>query len=247
MKNVRKNGKKIRILKILGLALIIFSIIIFAKNNFSNNNQQVFQASIIDNNLTKENIENIVISQNIPIPQELKDKMEKEQKAKEEKEKKEAEQKAKKEAEKKKKAEALKVAKAKTAVTSRGTNTTRQTSTKKSTTKKSTVTKNKKTTTTKKGKYITFNVSFYCPCRKCCGNYANGITASGKYAKANHTIAAPKGYSFGTKIYLEGMGTYTVEDRGGAIYGNRIDVYVNSHSEALKLGRKQIRGYVVND
>ena len=32
--------------------------------------------------------------------------------------------------------------------------------------------------------------------------------------------------------------TYTVEDRGGAIKGNKIDIYVDSHQEALKLGRK---------
>lgn len=96
------------------------------------------------------------------------------------------------------------------------------------------------------GEWETFNVSFYCPCSKCCDGYANGITASGVYAQAGITIAAPSKYAFGTQIYLEGMGTYTVQDRGGAIKGNKIDVYVNSHEEALRLGRKQVRGYVVN-
>ena len=32
-------------------------------------------------------------------------------------------------------------------------------------------------------------VTAYCPCSSCCGSYANGITASGKTAKAKHTIA----------------------------------------------------------
>ena len=41
------------------------------------------------------------------------------------------------------------------------------------------------------------------------------------------------------------MGTYVVEDRGGAITGNKIDVYFNSHSEALAFGRKRIRMKVV--
>ena len=40
---------------------------------------------------------------------------------------------------------------------------------------------------------------------------------------------------------------YTVEDRGGAIKGNKIDIYVNSHSEALKLGKQtNVPVYLVN-
>ena len=34
--------------------------------------------------------------------------------------------------------------------------------------------------------------------------------------------------------------TYTVEDRGGAITGNRIDIYMNSHAEALAWGVKYL-------
>ena len=41
------------------------------------------------------------------------------------------------------------------------------------------------------------------------------------------------------------MGIYTVEDRGGAITGNKIDVFFNSHSEALKFGRRNLRIKVV--
>ena len=53
----------------------------------------------------------------------------------------------------------------------------------------------------------------------------------------NHTIAAPQNYAFDTEIEIEGMGTYVVEDRGGAIKDNRLDIFVGSHQEALKLGR----------
>lgn len=93
-------------------------------------------------------------------------------------------------------------------------------------------------------KWIWANVSAYCACSKCCGK-TNGITASGTKATAGRTIAAPSSYSFGTKIELEGLGTYIVEDRGGAIQGNKIDVYFASHSGALAFGRKQIRMRVV--
>ena len=57
---------------------------------------------------------------------------------------------------------------------------------------------------------ITFNVSAYCPCKICCGEKKEeevGKTASDVYAEANHTIAAPRTYKFGTKIELEGYGT----------------------------------------
>lgn len=104
---------------------------------------------------------------------------------------------------------------------------------------------NKNTQTTSSNEsWKTFNVSAYCGCSKCCGK-SNLITASGAKATQGVTIAASSNYVFGTKIYLEGLGTYTVQDRGGAIKGNKIDVYFNSHSQALEFGRKNIRGRVI--
>ena len=93
-------------------------------------------------------------------------------------------------------------------------------------------------------KWIWANVSAYCACIKCCGK-TDGITASGTKATAGKTIAAPKQYAFGTKIEIAGMGTYTVEDRGGAITGNKLDIYFDSHSEALKFGRRQLQIRVI--
>lgn len=82
-----------------------------------------------------------------------------------------------------------------------------------------------------------FTLTYYCACKKCCGK-TNGITAWGTKATAGRTIATSKQYAFGTKLVINGH-TYVVEDRGGAIQGNKIDVYVDSHSEALKLGVKR--------
>jgi len=79
-----------------------------------------------------------------------------------------------------------------------------------------------------------YKVTAYCACVSCCGK-TDGITASGTKATANRTIAAPRTFAFGTKVVINGV-TYTVEDRGGAIQGNRIDIYMNSHSEALAWG-----------
>lgn len=99
--------------------------------------------------------------------------------------------------------------------TSRGTTTVRKTG----------------TTTATSG---TYKITAYCACSKCCGK-STGITASGTKATAGRTIAAPSTFAFGTKLEIDGK-TYVVEDRGGAITGNKIDIYMDSHAEALKWG-----------
>ena len=96
-------------------------------------------------------------------------------------------------------------------------------------------------TTASSGRY---KVTAYCACVKCCGK-TNGITASGTKATANRTVAAPSSFAFGTKIQMNGQ-TYVVEDRGGAIQGNRIDLYMNSHSEALAWGVRYLDVEVLN-
>lgn len=89
-----------------------------------------------------------------------------------------------------------------------------------------------------------YKVTAYCACMQCCGK-TNGITASGAKAKANHTIAAPSTFKFGTKVKINGK-VYTVEDRGGAIQGNRIDIYMNSHQEALNWGVRYVEVEVLD-
>ena len=83
-----------------------------------------------------------------------------------------------------------------------------------------------------------FKITAYCSCSKCCGKQT-GITASGTRATAGRTIAASGQFAFGTKLIINGK-EYTVEDRGGAIQGNRIDIYMNSHAEALAWGVKYL-------
>jgi len=57
------------------------------------------------------------------------------------------------------------------------------------------------------------------------------------------TIAADtRYYPFGTHMYVPGYGHGVVEDRGSAIKGpNRIDLYFDSHSDALTWGRRKVR------
>ena len=90
-----------------------------------------------------------------------------------------------------------------------------------------------------------YKITAYCPCSKCCGKYASGYTSSGTKATAGRTVAASSKFSFGTKLNINGH-TYVVEDRGGAITGNKIDIFVNSHSEALAWGVRYLPVEVVN-
>ncbi|MCR5737029.1 MAG: 3D domain-containing protein [Eubacterium sp.] len=90
-----------------------------------------------------------------------------------------------------------------------------------------------------------FKITGYCGCASCCGK-TNCITASGTRATAGRTIAADTSrFSFGTKLKI-GDNVYTVEDRGGAIHGNRIDIFFASHSEALQWGVRYCEVYVKN-
>ena len=89
-----------------------------------------------------------------------------------------------------------------------------------------------------------YKITAYCPCAKCCGK-TNGRTASGTRATAGRTVAASSKFSFGTKLNIGGH-VYTVEDRGGAINGNKIDIFVNSHAEALAWGVRYLNVNVVN-
>ena len=89
---------------------------------------------------------------------------------------------------------------------------------------------------------VNFETTAYCACAACCGK-SDGITASGARATAGRTIAAPRTYAFGTEIEIDGN-IYIVEDRGGAIKGNRIDIFFDSHSAANNYGRRTVEGKV---
>lgn len=103
----------------------------------------------------------------------------------------------------------------------------------------------------------TMEVTAYCPCGDCCGWTRNwygrpvysygpnkgkpkevGLTASGTRARRGTLAADTSLYPFGTVMYIEGYGYGRVEDRGGAIKGQKLDLYFRSHDAALQWGRK---------
>ena len=110
------------------------------------------------------------------------------------------------------------------------------------------VVEKQETASPKKEKYTslgTYKITAYCGCAKCCGK-TDGITASGTHVKAGRTVAAPPELAFGTKLKINGH-IYTVEDRGGAIKGKRIDIYFDTHEEALQFGVKYYEVFIVNE
>lgn len=69
---------------------------------------------------------------------------------------------------------------------------------------------------------------------------AYGITASGDKVKRYHTVACPPQIELGTWILIEGVGKRQCTDRGGAIKGNRFDVYMKYLDDAIKFGRQSL-------
>lgn len=89
------------------------------------------------------------------------------------------------------------------------------------------------------GRYMgKFKLTFYA---------GDSTTASGRTPRVNHTIAADTSIlPMYTKVYIEGWGTYTVEDRGGAIKGKKIDIFVSSNSLANRYGVQYANVYLAN-
>jgi len=91
---------------------------------------------------------------------------------------------------------------------------------------------------------VRMRVTAYCPCRRCCGRHSDGKTASGhKIRRGDTFVAADRKHLFGTKMIVPGYNNSNpvkVLDRGGAIRGNRLDVFFNSHRKARKWSVKYL-------
>lgn len=89
-----------------------------------------------------------------------------------------------------------------------------------------------------------FVITAYCHCEKCCGK-SDGVTATGRKAKQGRTVAVdPNVIPYGSVVYIDGVGDYIAEDCGGKIKGNRIDIYFDSHKDALEFGKQEHKVYV---
>lgn len=93
--------------------------------------------------------------------------------------------------------------------------------------------------------YVTVIATGYCPCSECSEGYGRQ-TASGATATAGRTIAVdPLVFPYGTKLLIDGV-VYVAEDRGGAITGNRIDIFFDTHAEAEAFGRRELKAMIMS-
>lgn len=84
-----------------------------------------------------------------------------------------------------------------------------------------------------------FELTAYCKCVKCCGKWSNYPCKNGEYPSQNYTIAVDtKVIPLNSFVEINGV-KYKAQDTGSAIKGNIIDVYFDSHSDALEFGRKK--------
>ena len=92
----------------------------------------------------------------------------------------------------------------------------------------------------------------YASCGKNPGDRGYGITASGMRAQRGVIAVDPRVIPLGTKLYVESMDSYPdygyaiAGDTGGAIKGNRVDLFMDSYSEAMGFGRRQVKVYILS-
>lgn len=101
-----------------------------------------------------------------------------------------------------------------------------------------------------------FKLTAYCSCEKCCGKCAlnrpkdeNGkdivYGSTGTVLVAGTSIAVdPSVIPYGSQVEINGH-TYTAHDTGGAIKGNRIDVYFDNHQDALNFGVQSVEVFLI--
>lgn len=98
-------------------------------------------------------------------------------------------------------------------------------------------------TTTQKYTEVVATLTAYCPCKRCCGK-TDGITASGTQATAGRTVAVDNSIiPYGTEIIIDGH-SYIAEDCGAAVKGYTIDIFFDTHEEALSFGKQTKTVYI---
>jgi len=96
------------------------------------------------------------------------------------------------------------------------------------------------------GKEITVEATAYTAgCEGCIGITKTGVDLNAN-PDAKVIAVDPSIIPLGSKVYVEGYGYATAEDTGGAIKGNRIDVFVPEQNDALQWGRKDVKVTIID-
>lgn len=70
-------------------------------------------------------------------------------------------------------------------------------------------------------------------------------TATGTTARVGAVAVDPKVIPLGSKLYIDGYGFARAEDTGGAIKGDRIDLFLNTAEETKRFGRRWVTVYIL--
>jgi len=119
--------------------------------------------------------------------------------------------------------------------------------------------------TASEGRWVMAEVTSYCPCALCCGDFADGRTANmTRVDRVPYAFAADKSLPFGTRIYVPaGLGVLdkiraddrwlVVDDRGGALDTEarrydvlRLDLRVREHWWAVRFGRQKLPFFIAS-
>ncbi|MDR7002159.1 LysM peptidoglycan-binding domain-containing protein [Neobacillus niacini] len=101
-------------------------------------------------------------------------------------------------------------------------------------------------TSNSSSKEITVKATAYTAyCEGCSGTTATGINIKANPDKKVIAVD-PSVIPLGSKVYVEGYGEAIAGDTGGAIKGNRIDVFIPSEQNAVNFGVKQLKVKILN-
>jgi len=85
-------------------------------------------------------------------------------------------------------------------------------------------------------------ITAYCPCEKCCGRGANGLTATGLPAEPGIVAVDPEVIPLGSTVVIDGQ-KYLAADTG--VTGNHVDIFMTDHADTVRHGVRTERVWVV--
>lgn len=81
-----------------------------------------------------------------------------------------------------------------------------------------------------------FTLTAFCPCYECSEGFGRKCAMKGHYAASDHTVAVdPSLINLGDTLLIDGK-EYIAEDTGGAIVGEKIDIFFDTHEEVESFG-----------
>lgn len=102
--------------------------------------------------------------------------------------------------------------------------------------------------------YVPFTATAYCKCKECNGkwgtNNPSGQALSSTGSKLQEGVSVAADFSVlppYTQIEISGMGVFTVHDCGGAIKGNKLDIYFDNHEDAEAFGVQTVYIRILED